>query len=49
MHGSVDHSHLWVGEYTVLTDKLPDSGDDGLEASLLLGSLLASYSVVISL
>ena len=36
-----------VGEYTVLTDKLPDSGDDGLEASLLLGSLLASYSVVI--
>ena len=38
-----------VGEYTVLTDKLPDSGDDGLEASLLLGSLLASYSVVISL
>ena len=38
-----------VGEYHVLTDKLPDSGDDGLEASLLLGSLLASYSVVISL
>ena len=38
-----------VGEYTVLTDKLPDSGDDGLEVSLLLGSLLASYSVVISL
>ena len=30
-----------VGEYTVLTDKLPDSGDNGLEASLLLGSLLA--------
>ena len=38
-----------VGEYTVLTDKLPDSGDDGFEASLLLGSLLASYSDVISL
>ena len=38
-----------VGEYTVLADKLPDSGDDGLEASLLLGSLLTSYSVVISL
>ena len=38
-----------VGEYTVLTDKLPVSGDDGLEDPLLLGSLLASYSVVISL
>ena len=38
-----------VGEYTVLTDKLPDSGDDGFEVSLLLGSLLASYSDVISL
>ena len=38
-----------IGEYTVLTDKLLDSGDDGLEASLLLGSLLAPYSVVISL
>ena len=38
-----------VGKYTVLTDKLPDSGDDGFEASLLLGSLLASYSDVISL
>ena len=38
-----------VGEYTVLTEKLSDSGDDGLEASLLLGSLLASYSVVVSL
>ena len=37
-----------VGKYTVLTDKLPDSGDDGFEASLLLGSLLASYSDVIS-
>ena len=32
-----------------LTDKLPDSGDDGFEASLLLGSLLALYSDVISL
>ena len=38
-----------VGEYTVLTDNLPDSGDYGLEVSVLLGSLLASYSVVISL
>ena len=38
-----------VGKYTVLTDKLPDSGDDGFEASLLLGLLLASYSDVISL
>ena len=38
-----------VGEYTVLAVMLPDSGDKDLEASLLLGSLLASYSVVISL
>ena len=38
-----------MGEYTVLAVMLPDSGDDGLEASLLLGSLLALDSVVISL
>ena len=35
---------IWILHWS-----LPDSGDDGLEASLLLGSLLASYSVVISL
>ena len=49
MHGPVVTAISGVGEYTVLADKLPDSGDDGLEASLLLSSLLALYSVVISL
>ena len=30
-----------VGEYSVLVVRLPDSGDDGLEVSLLLDSLFA--------
>ena len=39
---------LWIitisgfGEYSVLVVRLPDSGDDGLEVSLLLDSLFAS-------
>ena len=36
------------GEYTDLTVRLPDSGEEGLEVSLELASLLASYSVAVS-
>ena len=36
------------GEYTDLTVRLPDSGEEGLEVSLELASLLASYSVPVS-
>ena len=31
------------GKYKVLADKLPDSGQEGLDVSLLLDSLFASY------
>ena len=36
------------GEYTDLAVRLPDSGEEGLEVSLELASLLASYSVAVS-
>ena len=36
------------GEYTDLTVRLPDSGEEGLEVSRELASLLASYSVAVS-
>ena len=36
------------GEYTHLTVRLPDSGEEGLEGSWELASLLASYSVAVS-
>ena len=36
------------GKYTDLTVRLPDSVEEGLEVSLELASLLASYSVAVS-
>ena len=36
------------GEYTDLIVRLPDSGEEGLEVSRELASLLASYSVAVS-
>ena len=49
MYLPFDYCHFLEGECTDLAVKLPPSGDNGLEESLELGLLLASYSVDISL
>ena len=48
MHGLVNYCHFWRGEYTDLTVRLPDSGEEGLEVSRELASLLVLYSVAVS-